>query len=277
MGRFPHGLPSVMPLLFTQHKTTVRGLLGNVYAGLWKTPWILRFVSDLWVLSAKLHLLWRLFIIHCSSFLKPAWYSNLSQLSDIMGVRTNFSRWKANPTFYLSFSVCWRCNANGRTQKRKCPLLRQCFPSKKTLQWGNVSVIMEFFETELAEFEMNNELREFLESLQNLMKILKIYTFDSNTFSLFSYFSNDLECCKCARLDFTTQMVWWYCAFAQLWREHWLKKMRFVGSNASFSLMLLYTLYKPGVGKLVQWKSHLQKTKNTSEPQNQFVVSIQIW
>ena len=34
------------------------------------------------------------------------------------------------------------------------------------------------------------------------------------------------------------------------------------------------TLYKPGVGKLVQWKSHLQKTKNTSEPQKQFVVSI---
>jgi len=29
------------------------------------------------------------------------------------------------------------------------------------------------------------------------------------------------------------------------------------------------------VGKLVQCKSHLQKTKNTSEPQNQFVVSTQ--
>jgi len=57
--------------------------------------------------------------------------------------------------------------------------------------------------------------------------------------------------------------------------EHWLQKMRFVGSNA-FSLTLLYTQYKPGLGKLVQWKSHLQKIKNTSEPQNQFVVSIQI-
>ena len=31
-----------------------------------------------------------------------------------------------------------------------------------------------------------------------------------------------------------------------------------------------------GVGKFVKWQSFLQKTKNTSEPQNQFVVSIQI-
>jgi len=30
------------------------------------------------------------------------------------------------------------------------------------------------------------------------------------------------------------------------------------------------------VGKIVQWKSHLQKIKNTSEPQNQFIVLIQI-
>jgi len=29
-----------------------------------------------------------------------------------------------------------------------------------------------------------------------------------------------------------------------------------------------------GVGKPVQQKRHLQKTKNTSEPQNQFIVSI---
>jgi len=58
--------------------------------------------------------------------------------------------------------------------------------------------------------------------------------------------------------------------------EHWLQKMRFVGSNTSFSLMLLYTWYKPRVGKLAQWKSHLQEIKNTSEPQNHFVVSIQI-
>jgi len=54
------------------------------------------------------------------------------------------------------------------------------------------------------------------------------------------------------------------------------KQMRFIGSNP-FSLILLYTQYKPRVGKLVQWKSHLQKTKNTSVPQNQFVVSIQIY
>jgi len=30
------------------------------------------------------------------------------------------------------------------------------------------------------------------------------------------------------------------------------------------------------MGKLVQQKSHLQKTKSTSEPKDQFVVSIQI-
>ena len=30
------------------------------------------------------------------------------------------------------------------------------------------------------------------------------------------------------------------------------------------------------LGKLVQWQSFLQKTKNTSEPHNQFAVSIQI-
>jgi len=29
-----------------------------------------------------------------------------------------------------------------------------------------------------------------------------------------------------------------------------------------------------GVGKFVQWKSHLQKTKNTSELQNKFIVSV---
>jgi len=31
--------------------------------------------------------------------------------------------------------------------------------------------------------------------------------------------------------------------------------------------------YKPGVGKLIQWKSYLQKIKNTSEPQNRFSVN----
>jgi len=36
------------------------------------------------------------------------------------------------------------------------------------------------------------------------------------------------------------------------------------------------TLYKSEVGKLVHQKSHLQKTKNTSKPQNQSVVSIQV-
>jgi len=29
--------------------------------------------------------------------------------------------------------------------------------------------------------------------------------------------------------------------------EHWLQKMRFVGSNALFSLMLVHTWHKPGL------------------------------
>jgi len=71
-------------------------------------------------------------------------------------------------------------------------------------------------------------------------------------------------------------MVWWYCTFAHLYRKYWLQKMHFVGSNASFSLMFFYTKCKPKVGKLIPSKSHLQKTKNASELQNQFAVSIEI-
>jgi len=33
---------------------------------------------------------------------------------------------------------------------------------------------------------------------------------------------------------------------------------------------------KRGVGKLIKWKSHLEKTKNTRELQNQFAVSTQL-
>jgi len=47
------------------------------------------------------------------------------------------------------------------------------------------------------------------------MKIRKSYTFNWNSF-LFSCFSNVLEYCKCARWDFTAQMVWWFFAFAHL-------------------------------------------------------------
>jgi len=65
----------------------------------------------------------------------------------------------------------------------------QCFLCKKTLHW------------------VNHKLCEFLE-VQNLMKIRTNYTFNSNRFSLLSCFCNDLKCCKCARWDFTTQMVW---------------------------------------------------------------------
>jgi len=52
--------------------------------------------------------------------------------------------------------------------------------------------------------------------VQNVIKIPKSDTFNSNSFSLSSCFSNDLERCKCARCDFTTQIVWWYYAFAHL-------------------------------------------------------------
>jgi len=51
--------------------------------------------------------------------------------------------------------------------------------------------------------------------------------------------------------------------YLRTFRGAFVAEMRFVGSNASFSLMLLYTWYRPGLGKLVQWKSHLQKTKKT--------------
>jgi len=37
-------------------------------------------------------------------------------ISITMGARRNFSKGE-KPTLCLSFSVCWRCNANGRTQK----------------------------------------------------------------------------------------------------------------------------------------------------------------
>jgi len=35
-----------------------------------------------WALSAKLYLLWRIFVIHLLNFLKPAWCSNFGKLSD---------------------------------------------------------------------------------------------------------------------------------------------------------------------------------------------------
>jgi len=65
------------------------------------------------------------------------------------------------------------------------------------------------------------------------MKILTNYTLKSNSFTFFSCFSSVLECCKCARWDFTAQLVWWCCAFVHLQTEHWLQKMRFIVSNAS--------------------------------------------
>jgi len=47
------------------------------------------------------------------------------------------------------------------------------------------------------------------------MKIRTNYTFNSNSF-LLSCFSIDLKCCKCARLDFTAQVVMVLCICAPL-------------------------------------------------------------
>jgi len=44
----------------------------------------------------------------------------------------------------------------------------------------------------------------------------------------------------------------------------------------STGLDFISSVLYPGVGKLVKWHCFLQKTKNTSELQNQFVVSIKI-
>jgi len=52
-------------------------------------------------------------------------------------------------------------------------------------------------------------------------------------------------------------------------------KNAFCWQQCLFLLTFFYIYYKSSMGKLVQQKSHLQKTKSTSEPQNQFVVSIQ--
>jgi len=45
----------------------------------------------------------------------------------------------AKSTFYLSFSDCWRCNANGRTQNEKCPMLRQQLQTVFSL-WENFTL-----------------------------------------------------------------------------------------------------------------------------------------
>jgi len=122
-----------------------------------------------------------------------------------MGVRKNFSR-GGKSTFCLSFSVCWRCNPNGRTQK----IVQfhgnshvQCFPYKKILHWENICFSENgYFKSELAEFQMNYKLREILEYAQNLIKIRTNYIFNSNSSPLFSCFSNVLEGCECSRMRF---------------------------------------------------------------------------
>ena len=39
---------------------------------------------------------------------------------------------------------------------------------------------------------------------------------------------------------------------------------------------IVFHYYMPGVDKLVEWKSHLQKATNTSEPQNHFTRRMQV-
>ena len=67
-------------LLFTQYKW--RGLLEYIYAGLWE--YVLIVKALFWHLSAKLYLLWRVFIIHLVNFAKPAWCSNSSKFSVVV-------------------------------------------------------------------------------------------------------------------------------------------------------------------------------------------------
>jgi len=109
------------------------------------------------------------------------------------------------------------------------------------------------------------------------MKIRTKCIFISNSvpcFIVFTMFWNVAS----ARYEISLhKWVWCYCAVAHFRRSINCKEMRFFGSSASFSFMFLYILYKPGVGKLVRCRSHLQKTKNTSEPQNRFLVFTQTW
>ena len=86
-------------------------------------------------------------------------FNTLMQVT--MGVRRNFPGEEAKSTFCMSLSGCWRCNANGRTQRftlstprTKCPMLRQhlhtVFPSKKILHWADVCFSdHEYFKTKL--------------------------------------------------------------------------------------------------------------------------------
>jgi len=68
-------------------------------------------------------------------------WNRLSKRARTMRVRIIFSR-GTKSTFCLSFSDCWRCNANGRTQKENVQCYgnscKQCLPCEKTLHWANV-------------------------------------------------------------------------------------------------------------------------------------------
>jgi len=52
------------------------------------------------------------------------------------------------------------------------------------------------------------------------MKIRTNYTFNSHSLSLCVRASPKFRNVASARWGFTAQMVWWYCAFVHIWREH---------------------------------------------------------
>jgi len=74
----------------------------------------------------------------CYENLRTCFLKDAENLTTCMGVRRIFSR-GGKSIFCFSFLDCWRCNANGRTQKQNvhvqcyCNSWKQCLPCKKTL------------------------------------------------------------------------------------------------------------------------------------------------
>jgi len=74
------------------------------------------------------------------------------------------------------------------------------------------------------------------------MKIRTNYIFYSSSFSFFCTFSMIWNVASARdEISLRRWSAWWFYVFAHLQKEHWLQKMHFVGRNASFSLMCLYT------------------------------------
>jgi len=132
---------------------------------------------------------------------------NCAEVVLSMGVRRGFSSWREMSTFCLFFSDCWRCNANGRTQKENVQCYgnscKQCFPCEKTLHWANVcfsehGYFNDWVSRVLKELQTVRIFRLSAKSYENANKV----PFNSNSFSLFSCFSNVLECWKLREMIF---------------------------------------------------------------------------